>query len=253
MCSVENVPQRTKQKSFTIESILKMDKRELIKIPSITHIIDTQKLSRITPVLESSLKKDKEMKCETALDLSINILGVEKERFRKLYKDHAQINNINGLYTNKRLSDGEHLAVGKRKHNSLLEQTESMQTLMEGENIEMKNDRHKTKLHLKETVDTDDTSCHHDDVIDTTVTDSDVETRECRTAEILETPFYADSLINEDVCDITNVGPADNDEVTFVEDDELTVENTSLETTEEITSEHSLEGKKLSGLFNYLI
>ena len=102
----------SKRNSFSIDSILKNNSKELIKIPKLTCILDGKKLSLTE---NNSVSNANEIQSAKALDLSVNIPNAVDETSRKSFKNHAQINNINGLYTNNVLSDRKHLAKAKNK------------------------------------------------------------------------------------------------------------------------------------------
>ena len=104
----------SKRNSFSIDSILRVknDRKELIKIPKLTSVLDGKTLFLAE---NNSVTNVNEMQGAKALDLSVNIPNVVDETSRKSLKNHTQINNINGLYTNNVLSDLEHLAKAKNK------------------------------------------------------------------------------------------------------------------------------------------
>ena len=242
---------RTKTKSFTIDSILKMDKTELIKIPKLAHIMDTQKVSGINSFLEGSFKCEQVVKCDAALDLSVNILSVEKERFRKSFQDHAQTNSINGLYTNKSLSDEEHLAEVKGKHNSLLYHTPSIGRGMDDceSDITQRDDSNKN-LRLKRSEDVEITVDHKDDgVYLHGPTRQDIRTHSCSSGDRLDDEIqdYGDSSGNEDeVCDVTCLDASGDDVVTL---DDTTAKNGSFQRAVDIKRGNSYDEKKSSGWF----
>ena len=243
----ENITlRRTKTKSFTIDSILKMDKTELIKIPKLAHIMDTQKVSGINSFLEGSLKCEQVVKCDAALDLSVNILSVEKERFRKSFQDHAQTNSINGLYTNKSLSDEEHLAEVKGKHNSLLYHTPSIGRGMDDcESDIIDRDDSNKSLCLERSEDVEITVDHKDSVDLHGPTSQDIRTHDWSSGDKLDDDILdcGDSSGNEDeVCDVTYVDDAGVDATTL--------DNTAdFQREEDITRGNSYDGKKASGWF----
>ena len=247
----ENISlRRTKTKSFMIDSILKMDKTELIKIPKLTHIMDTQKVSGINSFLEGSLKCEQVVKCDAALDLSVNILSVEKERFRKSFQDHAQTNSINGLYTNKSLSDEEHLAEVKGKHNSLLYHTPSIGRGMDVcESDIIDRDDSNKKLCLKRSEDVEITADHKDDEYLQGPTSHDIRTHSCSSGDRLDDEIqdYGDSSGNEDeVCDVAYLDASGDDVVTL---DDTTAENGSFQRAEDIKRGNSYDEKKSPGWF----
>ena len=248
----ENVTlRRTKTKSFTIDSILKMDKTELIKIPKLAHIMDTQKVSGINSFLEGSLKYEQVVKCDAALDLSVNILSVEKERFRKSFQDHAQTNSINGLYTNKSLSDEEHLAEVKGKHNSLLYHTPSIGRGMDDceSDIIDRDDSNKI-LCLKRSEDDEITVDHKDDGVDLHgPTSHDISAHSCSSGDRLDDGIQdcGNSSGSEDeVCDVTYVDDAGDEALTL---DDTAAENGSFQRAVDIKRGNSYDEKKSPGWF----
>lgn len=226
---VDSVTKRPTGNSFSIESILQMDNKELIKIPNLTRVLDTHSLSNISPMLRSSFSDDNAMKCETALDLSVNISNVENERFRKSFEDHEQINNINGLYTNKSLSDEEHLAKVKRKQRHLYEQTESFETMSEGENFKS-GERPRNIQYSEENGFI--TSDQDYEILQTESAESDFETSDTNAM----TGLPADSsLANVDCVEDDELSPTDK---------EMATGNRSNETVREVPNEQSVEESK---------
>ena len=232
---VDSISKRPTGNSFSIDSILQMDNKELIKIPNLTRVLDTHSLSNISPMLRTSFSNDKVMKCETALDLSVNISNVENERFRKSFEDHEQINNINGLYTNKNLSDEEHLAKVKRKQRYLYEQTESFETMSEGENIKSGDEPRNIQYSVENGFITSDQDY---EILQTESAESDIETSD---TNVVTVPgFHADgTLLNVDCVEDGELSPIDK---------EIATSNRSNETVREVANEQSVEESKFKGL-----
>ena len=122
----------SKRNSFSIDSILKNNSKELIKIPKLTCILDGKKLSLTE---SNSISNANEIQSAKAFDLSVNIPNAIDETSRKSFKNHAQINNKNGLYTNNVLSDLKHLAKAKNKQyvSRDVEQIEPSQNMLKTE------------------------------------------------------------------------------------------------------------------------
>ena len=124
----------SKRNSFSIDSILRVknDRKELIKIPKLTSVLDGKTLSLTE---NNSVTNVNEMQGAKALDLSVNIHNVVDETSRKSLKNHTQINNINGLYTNSVLSDLQHLAKAKNKQyvSTDVERSEPFQNMLKRE------------------------------------------------------------------------------------------------------------------------
>ena len=228
----------SKPNSFSIDSILKMDNKELIKIPNLTSVLDGKNMS---PMEICSVTNANEMQGEKALDLSVNIPNVVDENFRKSFKNHAQINNINGLYTNNVLSDHEHLAKAKNKQyiSGDGEQIETFQNMLKRE---MDEDERKLRYLLEEK-DRRAGSLQYD--IDEIQEDYD-NTSDSDTANFTSVTNVDTESVELSADEETGVTSVENDEfgdkMTVVED------STAVDRSLEKAVNLQIEGKK-SGLF----
>lgn len=227
MASEDLLLNSRKSKSFSIDSILKMENKEIIKIPNLTCILDGQ-----TVYSEPLVTDTNEVKCEKALDLSVNISNVEDEGLRKSLKDHAQINNVNGLYTNSVLSDQQHLAKAKSKQCFSNVKAATLQTIMERETIELGDVEQKAQC-SEEEKNGHDMSCNNADKIfdiSNNSNDSRIGTGNLN-FQTNEVSFSTE--------------PSEDDDMTAIEEDEEYVEEPTPAAKEtDFKSEHHVEEKK---------